>query len=75
MIFAYNENCLKKKSNRYECTTLEEFHDQNENLIELKSTGEDIHSYAKMVREFDSNGNLILEAYYGKDHKLKNQKE
>jgi hypothetical protein len=75
MIFAYNENCLKKKSNRYECTTLEEFHDQNENLIELKSNGEDTHSYAKMVREFDSNGNLILEAYYDKDHKLKkNQK-
>jgi hypothetical protein len=68
MIFAItNENCLKKNSNRYEVhDPRQNSHDQNENLIELKSNGEDTHSYAKMVREFDSNGNLILEAYYDK---------
>lgn len=71
MIFSYDENCLKKKSNRYDCTTLEEFHDANENLIEVKSNKEDNYTYAKLLREFDQSGKLILEAYYDLKHKLK----
>ncbi len=75
MVFGYNDNCLRKNSNRYECTSLAEFYDANENLIELKANVEDTHSYARLVREFDEQGNLILEAYYDKNNKLKkNQK-
>jgi hypothetical protein len=75
MVFGYNDNCLRKNPNRYECTSLTEFYDANENLIELKANIEDTHSYARLVREFDEQGNLIMEAYYDKDNKLKkNQK-
>lgn len=75
MVFLYNDACLKNNSNRYECATLTEFYDENENLIEPLSKIEDNNNYAKLIREFDSNGNLILEAYYDKNHKLKkNQK-
>ena len=74
MVFQYNENCLRKKNNRYECTILEEYYDENENLMNIKINSENTFSYAKKVREFDNVGNLILEAYYDKNLKpCKNQ--
>ena len=71
MVFTYDENCLEKKKSRYECTKLEEFYDGKGNLVEQKSNTENTRGYAKMVREFDNNGNLILKAFYNKKGKLK----
>lgn len=75
MVFNYDENCLAKKLNRYECTTLEEFFDVNQNLVEPKGDSEDNRGYAKMIREFDKDGRLTLEAYYDQNHKLKKNKK
>lgn len=74
MVFRYNDNCLRIKKNRYECTSLEEYYDEQEKLFNAKINNEDTHSYAKKSREFDDQGNIITEAYYDKKLQLrKNQ--
>lgn len=74
MIFVYDDNCLKRKTNRYECTKLEEFYDSQGNLVEQKSNAENTRSYAKLIREFDKNGRITQEAFFNKRGKPKKNK-